>query len=81
MSNPYEDDRGNKDVSVANPQGRGTTDTTRKSGAVTAVEGGPFLIGDAMTGGYGAKRGWQIDGDEGCVWDAERALWHGAFGW
>ena len=51
--NPYQDDRGNKDWSVANPAGRGEV-AQRQSGAVhPAPDGSPFLIGEAMTGGYG----------------------------
>ncbi|NOC90659.1 ATP-binding cassette domain-containing protein [Ruegeria sp. HKCCD6604] len=52
--NPYQDDKGNKDASITNPHGVGTmTPAHRKSGATQKVEGGPFLIGDTMTGGYG----------------------------
>ncbi|WP_170786816.1 ABC transporter ATP-binding protein [Ruegeria lacuscaerulensis] len=52
--NPYHDDKGNKDASITNPKGMGTmTPARRKSGETHKVEGGPFLIGDTMTGGYG----------------------------
>ncbi|UWR04720.1 ABC transporter ATP-binding protein [Ruegeria conchae] len=52
--NPYQDDKGNKDASITNPHGVGTmTPAHRKSGETHRVEGGPFLIGDTMTGGYG----------------------------
>ncbi|WP_209833132.1 ABC transporter ATP-binding protein [Ruegeria sp. HKCCE3926] len=52
--NPYQDEKGNKDASITNPHGVGTmTPAHRKSGATHKVEGGPFLIGDTMTGGYG----------------------------
>ena len=52
--NPYHDDKGNKDRSIANTHGAGTmTPAHRKSGETHKVEGGPFLIGDTMTGGYG----------------------------
>jgi branched-chain amino acid transport system ATP-binding protein len=52
--NPYKDDKGNKDASITNPHGVGTmTPAHRKSGATHKVGGGPFLIGDTMTGGYG----------------------------
>ncbi len=51
--NPYQDDRGNKDRSLGNPDGMGTMDSYRKSGAARPAAGGPYLIGDAMTGGYG----------------------------
>ncbi|MBV2360961.1 ABC transporter ATP-binding protein [Thalassococcus sp. CAU 1522] len=51
--NPYQDDRGNRDLSITNPKGIGEIDGTRKSGAARPAPGGPFLIGEAMTGGYG----------------------------
>ncbi|WP_121630067.1 ABC transporter ATP-binding protein [Tropicibacter alexandrii] len=51
--NPYQDDRGNHDASVTRRGGEGTVDTTKASGPVTEAPGGPFLIGDSMTGGYG----------------------------
>ncbi|MCP3972324.1 MAG: ABC transporter ATP-binding protein [Rhodobacteraceae bacterium] len=52
--NPYHDDRGNKDRSITNPDGMGTTRPVKGGGVAVPVEkGGPFLIGDAMTGGYG----------------------------
>jgi branched-chain amino acid transport system ATP-binding protein len=50
--NPYQTDRGNKDVSITNPKGVGTImavpGTDRPMATDTA-----FLIGDSMTGGYG----------------------------
>ena len=46
--------RGNRDLSVVNPRGRGTIDGTRPSGPVGPGRAGdPFLIGEGMTGGYG----------------------------
>ena len=46
--------RGNRDLSVVNPNGRGTIDGTRSSGPVGPGHAGdPFLIGENMTGGYG----------------------------
>ena len=46
--------RGNRDLSVVNPNGRGTIDGTRRSGPVRQGHAGdPFLIGENMTGGYG----------------------------
>lgn len=46
--------RGNRDLSVVNPAGRGTIDGTRRSGPVgEGRPGDPFLIGENMTGGYG----------------------------
>ncbi|NNJ67450.1 MAG: ATP-binding cassette domain-containing protein, partial [Boseongicola sp.] len=53
--NPYQDDRGNKDASIANPKGGGSLKSYGKDteGKPGARDGQPFLIGDAMTGGYG----------------------------
>ena len=46
--------RGNRDLSVVNPAGRGTIDGTRRSGPMgEGRPGDPFLIGENMTGGYG----------------------------
>ncbi|WP_304617382.1 ABC transporter ATP-binding protein [Paracoccus sp. (in: a-proteobacteria)] len=46
--------RGNRDLSVVNPRGRGMIDGTRRSGPVgEGRPGDPFLIGENMTGGYG----------------------------
>ncbi|MFV0515469.1 MAG: ABC transporter ATP-binding protein [Jhaorihella sp.] len=50
--NPYQDDRGNKDASITKRHGVGEI-PTRKGGKSHPAPGGPFLIGDAMTGGYG----------------------------
>jgi branched-chain amino acid transport system ATP-binding protein len=51
--NPYHNDRGNKDVTITNPKGKGSL-PHKKSGTATKVEGdSPFLIGENMTGGYG----------------------------
>ncbi|GAA4229891.1 ABC transporter ATP-binding protein [Sagittula sp. NFXS13] len=51
--NPYQDDRGNHDASITKPGAGGSVDPTRRSGPVIEGSGGPFLIGDSMTGGYG----------------------------
>ena len=51
--NPYHDDRGNKDASIAKQGARGTAEGTDRKGRATPAAGGPFLIGDSMTGGYG----------------------------
>ncbi len=52
--NPYQDDKGNKDASITNPHGAGTmVPAHQTSGETHYVGGGPFLIGDTMTGGYG----------------------------
>ena len=53
--NPYQNARGNKDISIANPRPGGAlkgygTDT---KGTPDARASEPYLIGDAMTGGYG----------------------------
>jgi branched-chain amino acid transport system ATP-binding protein len=52
-TNPYQDDRGNKDRTITNPDGVGTLDKHAKSGPAVHAPGGPFLIGENMTGGYG----------------------------
>ena len=52
--NPYQDDRGNKDVTITNPEGRGEVNPYAKAGTgKPASNGKAFLIGDSMTGGYG----------------------------
>ena len=53
--NPYQNARGNKDASIANPK---TPSSLKSYGTETDAKPGaradqPFLIGDAMTGGYG----------------------------
>ncbi|SLN27087.1 High-affinity branched-chain amino acid transport ATP-binding protein LivF [Roseivivax jejudonensis] len=68
MSDPLHDDRGNRDRSITNPTGRGSYYPKGRSGDVTPAPEGPFLIGDAMTGGYG--RGADIL--HGCTIAVER---------
>lgn len=51
--NPYQDDRGNKDRSIANPAGVAMTADGDAVHDSAPRAGEPFLIGDAMTGGYG----------------------------
>lgn len=51
--NPYQDDRGNKDRSITNAGGGPREIPHKKSGATSAADGHPFLIGENMTGGYG----------------------------
>jgi branched-chain amino acid transport system ATP-binding protein len=51
--NPYQDARGNKDMSITNPKGAGELEYRKSKGPATDAPGGPFLIGDTMTGGYG----------------------------
>ncbi|SFD99224.1 ABC transporter ATP-binding protein [Roseivivax sediminis] len=67
MSDPLHDDRGNRDRSITNPAGQGSPLPNYRGEAVPAP-GGPFLIGDAMTGGYG--RGADIL--HGCTIAVER---------
>jgi len=50
----YTDDRGNKDRSITNPDGIGTMNPAEgQDNSVSPVPDRPFLIGEAMTGGYG----------------------------
>lgn len=51
--NPYHDDRNNKDASITNTKGMGTSTPVKPGGVAHPAPGGPFLIGDTMTGGYG----------------------------
>lgn len=51
--NPYHDDRGNKDATITNTKGMSTSMPVRPGGEARPAPGGPFLIGAAMTGGYG----------------------------
>ena len=51
--NPYQDDRGNKDVSITNPHGQGTLTAAGTQPNPMPGKDGPFLIGEHMTGGYG----------------------------
>ncbi|EDQ04667.1 High-affinity branched-chain amino acid transport ATP-binding protein LivF [Sulfitobacter indolifex] len=53
MSNDPYGDRGNKDWSVGNAKGQGSI-MPKASGKTHPAPGGPFLIGDSMTAGYGA---------------------------
>ncbi len=53
--NVYQEDRGNKDHSIAKPDTGSTSEPVEKGGRAVKTDGaGPFLIGEAMTGGYGA---------------------------
>ena len=51
--NPYQNDRGNHDASITKQGPRSEIAPPRRSGPMSDAPGGPFLIGDAMTGGYG----------------------------
>ena len=51
---PYQEDRGNKDRTITDTHGMGNASPVRGGGAAIAtVPDTPFLIGDAMSGGYG----------------------------
>ncbi|MGR3374954.1 ABC transporter ATP-binding protein [Pseudooceanicola nanhaiensis] len=52
MSDAYQDDHGNNDRSITRDN-EGGAPRPKHSGAVKPGAPGPFLIGDAMTGGYG----------------------------
>ena len=49
----YQNDRGNKDFTIANPRPGGSVENSDRHGTASPAPGGPYLIGDAMTGGYG----------------------------
>ena len=51
--NAYQNDRGNKDRSITKAGGGSSSYPIREAGKSTPAPGGPFLIGDSMTGGYG----------------------------
>ena len=51
--NPYQNDRGNNDRSITKDGGSQSETFTRHQGTTKARSDEPFLIGDAMTGGYG----------------------------
>ena len=50
--NPYQDDRGNKDATIANPKGGGEMTPAVGTGKEMNTTDA-FLVGDSMTGGYG----------------------------
>ncbi|MFO7920970.1 ABC transporter ATP-binding protein [Rhodobacteraceae bacterium W635] len=51
---PYGDDRGNKDATITKTDGIGTmTPAEGLDNSTSPAPGQPFLIGEAMTGGYG----------------------------
>lgn len=50
---PHKDARGNKDRSIADPEKMGKLVPAGHGRAIPTDAGGPFLIGDSMTGGYG----------------------------
>lgn len=49
----YQDDRGNKDRSITKEGSPGSAIGARRKGTAVSAPGGPFLIGEGMTGGYG----------------------------
>ena len=51
-SDPYSH-RGNKDASIANPRPGATLPHVKHGRHIEPAPGNPFLIGEAMTGGYG----------------------------
>jgi len=54
MNDAYQNDRGNKDRSITKASAASMGDPVRGNGPVVRAEGrNPFLIGEAMTGGYG----------------------------
>ncbi|MGR3495286.1 ABC transporter ATP-binding protein [Citreimonas sp.] len=65
--NPYQDDRGNRDRSIGNPEGIGEVDGFRKGGTATDAPGKAFLAAEGMVGGYGGA-----DILQGCTITVER---------
>ncbi len=54
MSKPFEEEGYNRDASIVNPQGQGQLQAGKYSGHPRPAQPGePFLVGEAMTGGYG----------------------------
>ena len=54
MSRPFEQEGYNRDASIVNPKGQGQLQAGRYSGTPRPAQPGePFLVGEAMTGGYG----------------------------
>ena len=51
---PYRDDRGNMDRSITRPAATPMGDAVLEGGQARPAPDAPFLIGDAMTGGYGS---------------------------
>jgi len=52
--NPYSEDRGNKDLSITKPRSEDHADPVPPGGVARPAPGGPYLIGEQMTGGYGS---------------------------
>ncbi len=53
MSKPFDAPGYNRDSSIVNPQGQAELTPGPQHGKAKPAPGGPFLIGEAMTGGYG----------------------------
>jgi branched-chain amino acid transport system ATP-binding protein len=51
--NAYQTKRGAKDATIVNPRPGMTLDPVSEGGVAIPAPGGPYLIGDKMTGGYG----------------------------
>jgi len=51
--NAYQTKRGAKDATIVNPRPGLTLDPVSEGGVAIPAPGGPYLIGDKMTGGYG----------------------------
>jgi len=51
--NAYQTKRGAKDATIVNPRPGLTLDPVSEDGVAIPAPGGPYLIGDKMTGGYG----------------------------
>lgn len=51
--NAYQTKRGAKDATIVNPRPDLTLDPVSEGGVAIPAPGGPYLIGDKMTGGYG----------------------------
>ncbi len=53
MSQPFDAPGYNRDSTIVNPKGQGEMRAGPQHGKAKPAPGGPFLIGDKMTGGYG----------------------------
>ena len=54
MTNPWQDSRGNADRSITKASDAGGSASPEDGGRATHAAGTAFLLGEAMTGGYGA---------------------------
>jgi len=59
MSKPFNEEGYNRDASIVNPKGQGQLSAGPQHGKARPAPGGPFLMGEAMTGGY-SKNGPDI---------------------